>query len=413
MAITRVSANSAAGTTATIGAHQAGDLILVHAYRDGSNSAPGSPIDFSSIDTSGGANTNGSRIAFKWAQSGSESTGTWLNATGVNVMVYRGVTAIGASSVGSGSGNTITYPALTLREAGGTSWVVRFAGHRTATNITANTPAGFTAVTGVAAESRTCDSNGAVSSNPGTATQSVDASSGWIARTLELRSDIGIPAETFIDGFDGGTSIPDSSKWEIISGSGLTVNTSTHELAVAGTFPASDMRSIAVLDLTDNAVVFGPVSAITGGSGSFSKFFLYVGHHKELFWELNALSGAALPGLLSSAGPSRTHSPGDWYRIRGASGVVYFEYSSDAATWSVQHSAAYYGPVSALGLRFEAGALSGSFSVTIGGVNELPASGSVLKYHDGSVWKHGALKRHDGTNWVPSQLRAFDGADWR
>lgn len=407
MAITRVSANSAAGTTATIGTHAAGDLILVHAYRDGSDTAPSMAAGFLSIHAAGGGNSNGSRLAYKWAASASESTGTWINATGVDVVVYRGVTRIGANSFGNGTGNSITYPALTLQDASGASWVVRAAGHRTATNMLTNTPAGSTHVTGVASECRVCDSNGGTGSNPAAATQSVNASSGWMARTLELRADIGVAADTFSDAFDGGSSTPDPAKWAV-TGAGASVNTGTHELAINAT-ATTTLTSVSPVDLTGKAVVFGPVSGLSG-SGTFSSLYLYVG--EEIAWTLNALNGTATPGVGSSLGTARAHSAGDWYQIRHSAGTIYFEYSTDGKTWSAQHSAPYAGPVSALDIRIQAAAVAATLACSIGGVNELPAAGLPLKYHNGTAWVPGVLKRHDGSNWVPAQLRAHNGTDW-
>lgn len=59
------------------------------------------------------------------------------------------------------------------------TWWLGFAGHRTATNMTTNTPAGWTARAGTATECRIMDST-----TTGTGTQSVSASSGWVSASI-------------------------------------------------------------------------------------------------------------------------------------------------------------------------------------------------------------------------------------
>jgi hypothetical protein len=59
------------------------------------------------------------------------SIGTWTNATSVVCHVYRSSTGSvfpGNSASTSGTTTTITYPALTLNNTSGTSWVAGFAG---------------------------------------------------------------------------------------------------------------------------------------------------------------------------------------------------------------------------------------------------------------------------------------------
>lgn len=189
MAISYVSSASAAAATVAMPSHQAGDLILVFAFVDGSTTNPSLPSGYASVTGLGnGANTCSASVGFKWAQSSSETTGTFTAATGVVVHVYRGVTSVPVFVRSKGTGTTITHPALTLSNATGSSWVVRFCGHRTATNLTTNTPAGFTARTGVATEARGMDTNGGVTT-ANSVTQSVNASSGWEAWAIELRGD--------------------------------------------------------------------------------------------------------------------------------------------------------------------------------------------------------------------------------
>ncbi len=211
MAVSYISSDSAAANTVTMPTHQALDLILVFAFRDGNTTAPTMPSGYTLINTSG-ANTCSGILAYKIANSAAETTGTWTNATGIVVQVYRGAAGVGASAVGGGTGTTITYPAVTLQKTNSTSWAARFAGHRTATNMTTNTPSGYTQRTGIATEVQGSDSNAGLASSPTSATQSVNQSSGWRAHTVEILVE-NAKFETISDNFDNGTIDLPLSNW--------------------------------------------------------------------------------------------------------------------------------------------------------------------------------------------------------
>lgn len=183
--------------TLTLPGHQAGDLILLFAYRDGSNTAPSVPTgqNWTTVQNPTGANTNSHALAAKVATSSSEGVGTFTSATTVIAHVYRPkasyVLAIGAvATPGTGSSTTVTYPALTLQDTVGDSVVVGFAGHRS-TNTTLETPpAGMvnrsTAVDGTD-EAAGHDTNTGVSSWSATAVSVGGTSSGWRATTVEVK----------------------------------------------------------------------------------------------------------------------------------------------------------------------------------------------------------------------------------
>jgi hypothetical protein len=129
--------SSSGVNSATVPAHQAGDLILCFGFRAGSNSPPtppgssGSPwtwLDFFSpvLDD----NVSG-MMAYQLATDSNTVSGTWTNADGLLVSVYRGLRAIapiGTYWHRSDVGTTLTYPAISLNPFNGTSWVVGFAG---------------------------------------------------------------------------------------------------------------------------------------------------------------------------------------------------------------------------------------------------------------------------------------------
>lgn len=136
---------SATGTTsATIPAHQEGDLIVGYAFWDGSTAVPTVPDGWNEIKQASGTLVSAT-VAFKFAEGSSETSGTWTNATSLTVHVYRNAAGIGAVAVDNGaSTTTVSYPALTLDNGGGTSWVAAFAGITSTDTSLQTAPTGFT-----------------------------------------------------------------------------------------------------------------------------------------------------------------------------------------------------------------------------------------------------------------------------
>ncbi|QBX38681.1 hypothetical protein E4M02_11200 [Brevundimonas sp. S30B] len=188
----------ASGTnTATLPPHKAGDAIFAAAFRDGSATLPTLPSgqNWSSILAPTGANTCSARAAGKIAASSGEAVGTFTNATTVDVGIWRprpGYTlSFGAAASASGSSTTVSYPALTLQDTSGSSWVMGWAGHRSVNTTLETPPTGMTnRLTTVDATDETAlhDTNGGVSSWS-LQTRSVGGtSSGWFGFTVELKA---------------------------------------------------------------------------------------------------------------------------------------------------------------------------------------------------------------------------------
>jgi surface protein len=128
-------------TSATLPTHQAGDLILAFAFRDGSTTQATQPAGWSAI-TSATTTLAAARFSYKIAASGSETTGTWTNATTVIFLVYRGVNIENIAAIetaSTGSSTTVTYNANGFWQ--GLSRLVAFAGHRS-TDTALETPPG-------------------------------------------------------------------------------------------------------------------------------------------------------------------------------------------------------------------------------------------------------------------------------
>lgn len=193
MAVSRIGADSADGTSVTIPTHQAGDLLLFWSFRDGSNSTPTIPVDLTTLETNT-SNSAGSALAYKLAASSSETSGTWTNGTEVAVAVYRGVdqtNPIGDSVPATGSGTVLTFPALTMAVGDGTSWVAGLCFHRATDTTLSTAPTGMTNFLN---EQNGGDEVAGHDTNAGVAawteqTASVGGtSSGWAAFTVEVRA---------------------------------------------------------------------------------------------------------------------------------------------------------------------------------------------------------------------------------
>lgn len=130
------SATSAWESVAPTG-HQAGDLLLAWAYRDGSNTPPSLPAGWTLI-SSQGANNNSFLLAWKLSQGSSETMGTFSNSTNLIVHCYRGMASnpIGnLSPIALGtSGTATTSASWTLQNTDNTSWVAYFGGSRSSTS---------------------------------------------------------------------------------------------------------------------------------------------------------------------------------------------------------------------------------------------------------------------------------------
>lgn len=130
--------------SATIGTHQVGDYFVGYAIRDESSTAPAIPEDWTTI-ASGGANTLGYAVAWKLADSTSEVSGTWTNATSL-LIVHERPAAGWSVSIGainhniSGSSISPSVPALTLQNTDNTSRVLAFFGSRAADLVNLTTP---------------------------------------------------------------------------------------------------------------------------------------------------------------------------------------------------------------------------------------------------------------------------------
>lgn len=201
MAITRVGTSAAGdGTTITIpSGHQAGDLLIIYAFRGVLNTAPSLPAGWTSLGTQS-SSASAYRVGWKIAGSSSETSGTWTNATGLAVDVYRGTATnkvpilIGTATVGSSATATYGNIFFTTDLQG---WVVAFGAVVGTGTTLENVPTGLSlAVNTVGA---TCeyvgfDSNGAYTSGAGaykSNTTALGSSVEWRTITIQILAEEG------------------------------------------------------------------------------------------------------------------------------------------------------------------------------------------------------------------------------
>lgn len=192
MPVALIGSNQNAGTTVTIPTHQAGDLLLVFAYRTGTNAQAALPANWTNVHNTG-LNSNSIRIGYRIAPSSGTASGTWTSANHLHVAVFRGQSTtnpIGAlATVTGGTGTTITIPAITtLQRQDNASVVWSCYGHVSATTDF-GAPTGMSLTSSLNStniRSRAALTNSTVDSF---ASRTVEAgsSSGWRAFSLEIR----------------------------------------------------------------------------------------------------------------------------------------------------------------------------------------------------------------------------------
>ena len=196
MALSRVGGSSAAATSIAIPTHVAGDLIVIWAYRDGSTTPPTVPAAagtvpaFTTIDGPTGANSNSAVCAWAVAAGTTDTSGTWTNATGISVEVWRGAAAVpigghAQSGASVASGANIAIPAITLHETGGNSAILAFAGWQTVTAWNA-APAGYTQRSQVATECEALSKNSTTSDGSFNVTGTASGTGGTRTQQVEI-----------------------------------------------------------------------------------------------------------------------------------------------------------------------------------------------------------------------------------
>ena len=194
----------ATGTTSitTMPTHQAGDLIIIFAYRAGSTSAPTKPSGYTSKATNTAASVvnaaQAAVVGFKLAASSSETSGTWTNASRIVCHVYRGVDQtipLGGYSTydigNNGVETTLTYEACTLQKTDGTSWLAAFAGSIGTSGTGTDDPPGTMVNRSTLASSNYVaghDTGTGLSANWSRKTKALGTNTDWLTFCIEIRA---------------------------------------------------------------------------------------------------------------------------------------------------------------------------------------------------------------------------------
>jgi hypothetical protein len=262
--------------------------------------------------------------------------------------VYRNVLGFVYPTFQTGSGSTITYP-VTNGNAIATSAksaIVRFAGHRTASNLLTNTPASHNARAGVATEARGIDKLNV--STDAAVTQSVNASSGWGTMSMELypASSVTLNATNFSDNFTGTNGDPpNSAKWDIAFGVG-TIQSNALDWEHIGYTSTTYIRSKEAFNLQGGELKWQVTSTVNSANGGYTLIGATAPNAISLLafgggggcWNFTAGTATIVPhGTLTGAG-STTHTAGDWYRVRESGGTVYYDSAPNSGgvpgTWT-------------------------------------------------------------------------------
>jgi len=198
MAIERVGHNSAEASTVTIPTgHKAGDIILIFAFRDGNVTNPTIPAGWNTITNTLDGTSCSVSIGWKVAQSGSETSGTWTNATHLQTIIYRGAdpnSPFGSLTSNAGTTSPSTYGATTgvTKWKSNETWFAAFQGHRSVDTTTMNSaPTGYTNLQylqGATSDSVSFDTNGPANAE-GFASNTVapgGTASGWITAQIPI-----------------------------------------------------------------------------------------------------------------------------------------------------------------------------------------------------------------------------------
>lgn len=205
MAISRVGFSSTEATTITLpGSPQAGDLMIIFAFRDGSTTNPTIPTGWTNLTNTADGTTCSSSIGWRRYVSG-DTSGTWTNATGLICAIYRGVAThktplggLAAPTSSAGTTNTVSYVSVQTRQKN--NWLVAFAAHRSIDTTIETAPANLTNQTntvGATAEYAGHDSNGIYSAGqgtwPATNVSITGTASGWITNMGLIYAEEGYP----------------------------------------------------------------------------------------------------------------------------------------------------------------------------------------------------------------------------
>lgn len=252
--------SSSGVNSATMPAHQTGDLLLIYAFRDGSTTPPTSVAGWTNILTNG-ANSCSGAFRYKIATSSSEVTGTWTNATGLIVLVYRSTTGsitMSAAVTAGAASTTIDWPQRTSVPPSDGIFI-GVVGHRSIDTGIEVAPTGMSNITSFLDATNEVAAHSTVARSGFWAAQSQavgGTSSGWRCYVIEISdgSTSGVASSTGTSTASGiystdnvfsssGTSTASATGTSLISGAGSSTGTSTVSSTATATAMATASSS--------------------------------------------------------------------------------------------------------------------------------------------------------------------------
>lgn len=296
-----------------------GDFILAHVSSDSDSTIPTAPAGWTAIG-SGGSGSNLSSRGFWHVYDGTEAAAyDFGSGNSVILHVYRGMDeadAIGAIAGGGAGSGTVTFPALTMEVTDGSSWVVAFVNHKSASVASASVAGLTNRCNGRGLEHGSRDTNGGVASWA-SHTQSNPNNGDWQAQVYELRAG-GTPTIVAGDGRAElvGTSgsvkrCDDTEHWhEEGSGEPTVDDDSDRGFRLHTLWINDDGSAFFATDVTPGAAVW---VALAGGGGTGAPddaTYLVTTAHAGLSAEVavGATPGGELGGTWAAPTVDATHS---------------------------------------------------------------------------------------------------------
>lgn len=200
MAISRIGSGGAEADNVTIPAgHQAGDFLLIYAFRDGSITSPSLPAGWTNIAAASGGTAVASRFGYKIAISDTDTSGTWTNATEIICVVYRGTSTSKTPAALPGNqtqvSNSVVYGNVSNTSSNG--WIIAGGGHTSIDTTLETPPVNLTNVVdqvGATAEAVVHDSNGVFAGKYTGSTVVVGGTAGeYITTVIVIYPEEGLP----------------------------------------------------------------------------------------------------------------------------------------------------------------------------------------------------------------------------
>ena len=193
--VTRVASSTANTSTITTPDALVGDLVVIAAWRSGSNTPPSTPTGYTLV-TGSGANNVALAVFYRRQTVNGTTNVTSTNAGNMISVVYRGARDAAQAVQSGGNSDEIAVSSWSQTGLANSANGLVIVGHQTATDIgtLAFSGTGYTpiAVTNVAPGIAAYDAGDGLSGDSGDLAELVDASGAWRTANIEVRANLDI-----------------------------------------------------------------------------------------------------------------------------------------------------------------------------------------------------------------------------